>query len=365
MGHLKNFLKKFLPPPVNAFNREMNVLDQRLLKIEEQMLEQQRQLLMEQQQWLQELDKKIEKQSLTFDKKLEQRTLALDKKLESLSKISGQLNQIKLAAKRTTPQPRLSYFEFSIVDHCNLRCQGCVHFSCIAEEHFVTVESIKRDLDRMSELLHGEVTRISVMGGEPLLHPDLQKILAVTRSSFPGSTVLLVTNGLLLLKMSVDFWECCRENNIVVSPTKYPINLDYEEIQRIADQHNVQFEFYGGTGNVQKTSWKLPLDLNGRQDPIYNFWTCYRSNFCVNLDNGKLYTCAIAPSIRIFNKKFGTHLELDSGDYLDIYKAQCADDIYNFLAKPKPFCRYCMISKQSFGLPWGLSKQKMSEWLPD
>lgn len=216
----------------------------------------------------------------------------------------------------------------------------------------------------MSELLHGAVTRIGVMGGEPLLHPGLQEILVATRSAFPNTYIQLITNGLLLLKMSENFWKCCRDNNIVIANTKYPINLDYEKMQRVAAEHNVQYEFFGGTDKVEKTLRKYPFDLKGRQNPIFSFWDCFHTE-CTSLDDGKLFICPISATARIFNEKYGTHLELEPGDYLDIYEVQSADEINNFLAKPKPFCRYCMISKREHELPWGQTTQEISEWLSD
>lgn len=95
----------------------------------------------------------------------------------------------------------LRYFVLNILDHCNMNCQGCNHFANIAEKRFVSIEDIRRDTKRMSELCEGgKVARIGVMGGEPLLHPDLLEILEVTRMHFPKSLIQLVSNGLLLLQ---------------------------------------------------------------------------------------------------------------------------------------------------------------------
>jgi len=144
--------------------------------------------------------------------------------------------QIYLRTKqkqRLTPQEQLSYFILNIVDHCNLRCKGCDHFASIAEERFVSLEHIKRDLARMSILLNGNVKRIGVMGGEPLLHPELKQILISARVYFPDTLIQLVTNGLLLLRQDEEFWQICRENNITLVNTRYPINLDYEKIKKL------------------------------------------------------------------------------------------------------------------------------------
>lgn len=285
--------------------------------------------------------------------------------LGNLPQIRSQIQRIESGALRLQKQPRLSYFVLNILDHCNLRCKGCDHFACIAEERFVSLESIRNDVKRFSELMHGAVTRIGVMGGEPLLHPNLIEILQVTRQAFPDTLIHLVTNGLLLLRMNEKFWECCCENNIVIVNTKYPINQKYDLMQQKAAEHNVKFEFYGNTGEVQKTSYKMPMDINGRQNPVKSFWECYHGNSLPLLMEGKFYSCTVAPNVRHFNKRFGTTMEVEPGDYLDIYKIQSADEIFEFLSKPKPFCRYCMTDKRSFGHPWERSKQQMNEWTLD
>jgi hypothetical protein len=78
---------------------------------------------------------------------------------------------------------------------------------------------------------------------------------------------------------------------------------------------------------------------------------------------GKLYSCTVAPNVRHFNKRFGTHMELENGDSLDIYRVKKASDLLKFLSRPKPFCRYCDVSNRSYGHKWERSKQEISEWV--
>lgn len=221
----------------------------------------------------------------------------------SLTQVRSSMQRIEDGTMRLIPQPRLSYFVLNILDHCNLRCKGCDHFACIAEERFIALEDICNDVTRMAELTGGCVTRIGVMGGEPLLHPDLIEILKATREAFPSTVIHLVTNGLLLLQMHDSFWSCCHENDITIVNTKYPIHLDYERIQERAAEYNVKFQFYGTTGTTQKTSYKMPLDINGGQNPTRSFYQCYLANDKPLLMEGKLYPCTIAPNVRHFNKK--------------------------------------------------------------
>lgn len=270
------------------------------------------------------------------------------------------LDQLSL---RMTPQPRLSYFVLNILDHCNLRCKGCDHFGAIARKRFVSIDDIARDLARMSELFDRDVERIGVMGGEPLLHPQLKQILSLAREHFPETLIQLVTNGILLTRQDEGFWTVCRENRIVIVNTRYPIDLDHRAIATIAEANQVPFEHFGDTGEIRKTSYKIPLDISGTQDKKESFMNCFHANRHVLLMEGRIYGCTVAPNVRIFNERFGTSLALEAGDYLDIHEAASKEEVLGFLCRPKPFCRYCDVGHRSFGHPWQRSKGEMSEWI--
>lgn len=260
------------------------------------------------------------------------------------------------------PQGDLSYFVLNILDHCNLRCRGCDHFSAIASERFVAMEDISRDLARMAELFGEDVERIGVMGGEPLLHPRLEQVLREARRCFPATTIQVVTNGILLLKQTDSFWDACRRQRIVVVVTKYPIGLDYAAITGTANAHGVAVEYRDETEAQEKRLYRIPLDISGAQDPEASFARCFHANTCVLLMEGKLYTCTVAPNVRIFNQRFGTDLPLQDEDSLDIHRTGTRREVLQFLRTPKPFCRYCKVSQRSFGHPWERSAQHMNEW---
>ena len=49
------------------------------------------------------------------------------------------------------PHPRLQ-LETHLVEHCNLNCQMCTHFSPLARPQCTEVESFSRDMQRLQEL---------------------------------------------------------------------------------------------------------------------------------------------------------------------------------------------------------------------
>jgi ABC-2 type transport system ATP-binding protein len=55
------------------------------------------------------------------------------------------------ANQRLKPRKRLR-FETDVVDHCNLNCKSCHHFSPLANQYFVKTEVFEKDFARLSQL---------------------------------------------------------------------------------------------------------------------------------------------------------------------------------------------------------------------
>lgn len=261
---------------------------------------------------------------------------------------------------RTTPRKKIQ-FEVNLADHCNLNCKCCNHFSTLAQAGFADYDTFSRDFKRLSELFDGVSDRIYLLGGEPLLTPNLDKYLIVARESFTESEIGIITNGLLLKFMDDKFWSTCRDYKIKIIPTKYPINLDYDEMQAIAKRNKVQYEYFSNTDDY-KYVYHYPLDLEGNQDFQKSFYNCIHSNDCISLKNGKLYTCPIIPHVEHFNNYFNKKVNVNSKDYIDIYAAKNGQEILEFLSKPVKFCRYCNVSQRTYDHKWGTSKKNIKEW---
>jgi hypothetical protein len=99
----------------------------------------------------------------------------------------------------------ISVLDVHVVDHCNLRCKACAHFSnCVENDTVYSPEFLYRNLKHLQTLVP-DIRRICILGGEPLLHPNLDEIIVATRDMFPYADLLLITNGLLLENVSPGF----------------------------------------------------------------------------------------------------------------------------------------------------------------
>jgi hypothetical protein len=225
----------------------------------------------------------------------------------------------------------------------------------------VPLDVFEKDFARLSELAGRQNENIDLMGGEPLLHPHIAQLTKIARTYFDGP-INIVTNGILLTRMNGEFWKSCAENNIKIIVTSYPITLDRVRIKQLAKQHGVRLTIRAQAMN-QHTWCKLPKDISGSQSIIKNIKLCLVANFCIFLNDGKLSTCCLPLVADRFNNYFDQQFEISENDYIDIYKTQTIAEIFDFLRKPMPFCRYCNLLAWEVGIEWGVSKKEITEWL--
>ena len=280
------------------------------------------------------------------------------------NKIIDDLQLIKNTIRRSLRSTVYDFhFEFHLAEHCNLNCIGCTHFSPLAEPEFLEVEDFRNDIERLSYLTGGNARFINLLGGEPLLHPEINSFFKIAREYFPEAKISIVTNGILLPQMDNCFWTSCRENKIVIAVTEYSIGFDYLSIRNKIRNENIEFESFSGR-QERYEMWSLFLDERGLNRPVDNFMKCQRSNACVFCSHGKLFPCPTMASIRHFNRIFDTKMEISESDYIDIYKVSSIQEILDFLKNPVPFCRFCNVEKRKYGLLWQQSKCEKNEWCP-
>ena len=80
---------------------------------------------------------------------------------------------------------------------CNLACAYCNEYDDHSKP--VPLEEMDRRVDKLAEL---GTTLITISGGEPLLHPDLEEIIRRIRSH--GMMAGMITNGYLLVRERIE-----------------------------------------------------------------------------------------------------------------------------------------------------------------
>lgn len=237
--------------------------------------------------------------------------------------------------------PFINYLEMNVVDHCNLNCKGCAHFSNVCDNNCVDLEQYKSDLKLISEKFN--VYYFRILGGEPLLHPNLKQLIEISRQLLVNTRIVIVTNGLLISRLSEDILKVITDNDIMISISLYkPTFEKLDDIINVLHKYNIKFlindDYFRPVSPIGKFQTSLSLEkesMNNNSDKVCT------GRFCRFLRNGKISKCYYPLLIEILNRKYGTNFELDENDYVELSTIEDGWNVIEQLNNRIPFCDYC------------------------
>ena len=254
----------------------------------------------------------------------------------------------------------LPYLEFRIADHCNLNCKSCAEFSSLVKKsHFPNLQKFTRDFEQLHEFID-DIGAIHILGGEPLLNPEINEYIKLSRRLYPQSLIKIVTNGFLLLNMPDEFFDTLRECNALISISYYfPLENKIENIKKFLDAKGISYNL---SDDKPRATFFVNTCLKPKDDAT-KLTICDYSG-CRNLWEGKLANCYKSSSIKIFNKYFKQNLPEDSG-LIDLYDPTLTTEkLQAKLLESFELCRYCTLAKWR---EWGRVKYPASinDWLSE
>ena len=256
--------------------------------------------------------------------------------------------------------------DVDVTSHCNLNCVSCCHYSPVSEPEFLSLDSYVHDLALLSGIEGASefFDAICLMGGEPLLHPSLADFIYITRRYLPDARIRLVTNGILLDKAPSEVWEALSRSDTLLLITPYPTNLDYGRLVDLAKDRGVDVSVGGGIvydKDGKAYFLRTPLDVHGSFDPIEAFVSCPLGGTIMQLRDGKIFACNRSALIDKLNKRFGTALAHEPGDYLELGSIRSVSEIEAFRRTPKPLCSHCA-QGLTRRIAWEPSQRAFDEW---
>lgn len=253
--------------------------------------------------------------------------------------------------------PYLPYMEFHIVDQCNLNCKGCEHYSgLVRNPYFHEPERLYRDLRQLKKYIT-DIGKIRILGGEPLLHPDIEKIMIFAREVYPDSDIQIVTNGLLINRMPATFFNICKKNGISLYISYYPPMID--KIDEVKDILEAKGAIYHITALM--TSFRIKYTLNRQKNIDMIFNNCTQSH-CCNLYEGKVAACFLPFTTKYFNRYFNQNLPEDG--WVNLYdKDLTTHKLKKFLSTPFERCHYCMPKHRNITWDKISCPSNLSDWL--
>lgn len=132
----------------------------------------------------------------------------------------------------------LPFVETMITQVCNLSCQGCTNYSDLKHSGFVSWEQGREEISQWLNIL--DIPDFGIMGGEPLINPQVRKWITGVRDLMPNSQIRFTTNGLLLEK-NLDVVDLlCDIGNSVF---KITVHVDDTNLENLIQQIFSRYDF--------------------------------------------------------------------------------------------------------------------------
>lgn len=252
---------------------------------------------------------------------------------------------------------RIKRLDFNVAYACNLACKGCISLSDFDRRGVESLQDIQEQCQTWSKIIDPSV--ISIFGGEPLMHPRIQKVLEAIREAWPNAVIRLITNGYLLRRHDPETWFKFGSLEMQVSVHRSDHeHMITKEIKRIVscrkdwsatrsrlDGHK-QLELHNKDLSIYKSKFKtfvMPYRLEDGELKPFNSDPTKAHSICGSPDvpilyRDRLYKCAPLPNI----------LELDKGKnytYQGVGPDGDIESIVDNINKPESVCAMCPENK--------------------
>ena len=258
-------------------------------------------------------------------------------------------------------KPVLPYLEYQVADECNLKCRACMHFSNLINEpcHSELGEFVHM-LSALKKKF-SSIQKIRLMGGEPLLNPELPLFIRKAREAFPLADIRVVTNGLLIPRVHQPLLDAMRLAGASFDISQYPPTRKIaDKIVAFLTEQQIQFCLSSPIKKFQiRTS-------SGGSNAGEVFEKSCLSKTCTFLRGNRLYICPHIPMLYEMKEYFGFQIseaELEQNsfdvedDNMDGWK------ILGRLQDPFTLCRYCALD--CIDIPWSAGVPQKSDWFVD
>ncbi len=230
----------------------------------------------------------------------------------------------------------LPYLEFHIADQCNLNCKACEHYSALVNKpKFPIYEEFEKDMEQLHKFID-DIGRIRILGGEPLLNPEINKYIILARKFYTQSDIVVVTNAILLPNMPKDFFETLRQQNVGIHISFYPpLESKMESIKNLLDSEAIRYRVEDEPAEF----FTCKQTLKKHNQPLEIFMQCFQAH-CNNLYEGKIASCFLPFTTKYFNSYFQKNLPEDGA--IDLYDENLTTEILKErLLTPFERCCYC------------------------
>lgn len=290
------------------------------------------------------------------------RLFALDMREDFLDETQPMyLDRVKVdSVPKENEKPYLVHLETHVCDHCNLNCKACNNFSpFVKEPSYADIDQFERDLKRLTELFTG-IGRFFLLGGEPLLAPALCcEMIRCYRKYFPTNELRVLTNATLILSMKDEFWDCVRENDVIIHISLYPpVKERIDEIRERLESEKVRYIVFKEVETFAKHWTAYPFE-----DEKFNNERCGSAG-CHYLRNGEISKCPDAMLVDFMVDGNAGLKSLGLNDRENLVQVNNAWELIEKIDNPIDLCNKCTY-KRLKPIKWERidGEAQSSDWL--
>ena len=235
-----------------------------------------------------------------------------------------------------TERTELETMEIHVAEHCNLNCKNCSMFCGLVETcDFPCYQEFEEGIKQLKNFFP-HIKKFRIIGGEPLLNPELDKYIRLIRNVYPYTDIRLISNGILVTKMSDQLIQTIIDNDVTFIVTQY-ISLKHsiDEINRFLSKTGIRYIVTEAVLEFQKIYNAL-----GDSDIDENFYRCHWKGSCATMYGTKIATCYVPFVIHYFSDKFNLAIE-ETGKIDLMEEGLTAQEIIKRMHTPFDMCRYC------------------------
>ena len=199
-----------------------------------------------------------------------------------------------MTTQQKTHRVHIASLEMNVSYGCNLRCEYCTHLGRFMKG-IVPLDDLLFWYQSWNSKIRPKTIRI--IGGEPLLHPQLEFILYETRNHWKDSRIELISNGLLFPKAETSVFAALKKIGVDVTISRHYDDTHYNSTletgletlkkhgikPRITKSHRHWMKCY----RINEQGCVIPY----QSDPAKAWKICYVKNTCTTLIDNCLYRC--------------------------------------------------------------------------
>lgn len=248
--------------------------------------------------------------------------------------------------QKNIENPVSMLFCVEVNNKCTLNCKYCyaqMPYYQPEERQNFNMNRILRDLDQLLNYIDS-IPYLWIIGGEPLLHPELYKLIEYLNGSKAQQKIGyadILTNGTLLLSDKVIsaikenplFWRISASPYGVYSRKQYELMCQLNE--NGIPYYSRYMVYWQKFGLLREPSSTSEESIKDKCDD------CICRN--VHMVHGKLYRCPVVAHFEILDR-----IPYDVRNSLDLSKSYTKDDLRQFLSHYSPGMAYCNASHQTY-----------------